>query len=555
MRLINTHTLKIEETHDDKRRYAILSHTWGSAKDEVTLQEMMATWLWPSTRNKSGYTKIEKMCEIARDVYNLEWAWADTCCIDRTSCAELSEAINTMFRWYKNAEVCLAFLSDIDETPSSFEKSRWFTRGWTLQELLAPKEVKFLDKSWVERGTKVTLSEQISRITGVATGVLDQSIDLTDIPAAERMSWASKRETTRPEDMAYCLLGIFDINMSVLYGEREKAFIRLQEEIVRQGDDLSIFIWTNPNTTSEFCGILARSPAYFSAASMVYANRITESSDVDITNRGIRFTSDLAWNQNTGLATLNLNHSFKSDERTIGIYLRRFDTGLFARARPSELSISRRYISGPRRASAIEKKERQTFAVLKSLAASRSVAFSNKALSIKITLPKGWDAIQALPDGFWDREKNLLYPADRGTFTGFIGFMPRHGTKPNPVVFCYRDGVWACKDFQASDWDALEEACLGKFGGVAWGLRYYHKSESWYDYLSKFPDETFNLCAKHLQGRAGAELPLVEIREPDDKKMRLVVCGGGEERIRSCSPESGGSSGRTVVGLGLVLES
>jgi hypothetical protein len=553
MRLINTHTLRIEETHNDNRRYAILSHTWGSANDEVTLKEMTAIWLWPSTRNKSGYVKIEKLCEIARDVYNLDWVWADTCCIDRTSCAELSEAINSMFRWYKNAEVCLAYLSDIDETPASFEKSRWFTRGWTLQELLAPKEVKFLDKAWVERGTRVTLSEQISRITGIAIGVLDQSIDLADIPVAERMSWASGRETTRLEDAAYCMFGIFDVNMPVLYGEREKAFIRLQEEIVRQSDDLSIFIWTDPNTTSEFCGIFAPSPACFSAASIVYANRTTERTDLTPTSRGMHFTSDLVWNRTTGLATLSLRHSFKSDERTLGIYLRRFDTGLYTRARPSELSISRRPISGPRHGSPVERKERQTFTVLKSLSTSRSDAFSLNALPITTSLPKGWDAIQALPNGFWDREKNLLYPTDRGAFTGFIGFGPRHGSKPSPVVFCYRDGVWACKDFQASDWDALEEACLSKFGGVAWGLKYYHKSESWYDYLSRFPDETFELCAKHLQGRAGVELPVVEIREPDDREMRLVVCAG-RERVRCCSPGSCGLSCKTGVGLGLVLE-
>ena len=167
-----------------------------------------------------------------------QFGTADLCCIDKTSSAELSEAINSMYRWYQESGVCYAYLADVP--PNAFSKSRWFTRGWTLQELIAPSTVIFLDQKWQEIGTKSSLQRVISEITGIPTDILLGG-DLEDASIAQRMSWASKRETTRVEDAAYCLMGIFSIHMPMLYGEGERAFIRLQEEIMRVSDDHSLF--------------------------------------------------------------------------------------------------------------------------------------------------------------------------------------------------------------------------------------------------------------------------------------------------------------------------
>ncbi|KAF2866292.1 heterokaryon incompatibility protein-domain-containing protein [Massariosphaeria phaeospora] len=233
MRLIHTTTLHMQEFMRVNQPYAILSHTWGAAGDEVSYHEMIAPELSQTTLRKPGYVKIAKCCEIARK-YGLEFAWVDTCCIDKSSSAELTEEINSMYKWYEGATVCIAYLADLTEDIESLRESRWFTRGWTLQELVAPGWVEFYDQSWANRGNKTSWRDRLSEITGISPGILHGENTLDQIPVAVRMSWASKRETTRDEDMAYCLLGIFDINMPMLYGEGSKAFLRLQEEIIKQ---------------------------------------------------------------------------------------------------------------------------------------------------------------------------------------------------------------------------------------------------------------------------------------------------------------------------------
>ncbi|PMD31841.1 HET-domain-containing protein, partial [Hyaloscypha variabilis F] len=214
--------------------FAILSHTWGD--QECSLQNIDD----PEGKSRTGYMKINNCCEQAlKD--GLEWAWIDTCCIDKTSSAELSEAINSMFRFYRNAAICYAYLSDVTDL-SELEKSRWFTRGWTLQELVAPKEVLFYSSTWTLLGSKLEISDRVSKITNIDTQVLATGA-FHHINIAGRMSWAAGRQTTRVEDLAYCLMGIFDINMPLLYGEGEKSFIRLQEEIFRVSEDPSLFAW------------------------------------------------------------------------------------------------------------------------------------------------------------------------------------------------------------------------------------------------------------------------------------------------------------------------
>jgi len=250
MRLINVNTLEIEEFVGTGfiPPYAILSHTWET--EEVTFQD----WRDMSRAStKGGYTKICLACHQAIKA-DLEYLWVDTNCIDKTSSAELSEAINSMFAWYRNAARCYVYLPDTPHTAARlnskgqvdkddpFHRSKWFTRGWTLQELLAPIDLVFFSSDWVRIGTtKIDLKTTLSQITGVEARFLTGILDLSLASVAKRMSWISKRATTRLEDIAYCMLGIFDINMPLLYGEGSRAFGRLQEEILKNNDNQSLF--------------------------------------------------------------------------------------------------------------------------------------------------------------------------------------------------------------------------------------------------------------------------------------------------------------------------
>jgi hypothetical protein len=213
--------------------YAILSHTWGPDGDEVNFQDMVDH----SGTDKVGYKKL-KFCgnQAAKD--GLHHFWVDTCCIDKSSSAEIAENINSMFRYYQEAAKCYVYLSDVsssDDTgrcglPLTFEKSRWFTRGWTLQELIAPESVEFFSNEGKYLGDKKSTEQRIHEITGIATQAL-RGTSLSRFSVDERFSWAAKRITTRKEDRAYCLLGIFGVHLPPIYGEEDNAFIRLEEQI------------------------------------------------------------------------------------------------------------------------------------------------------------------------------------------------------------------------------------------------------------------------------------------------------------------------------------
>jgi Heterokaryon incompatibility protein (HET)/NACHT domain len=218
--------------------YAILSHTWGPDQEEVSFKDLIDG----RGKNKEGYTKIQFCADQARKD-DLHHFWIDTCCIDKTNLVELSEAIVSMFQWYANAEWCYVFLPDVsackrDNTgstriwESAFRKSRWFTRGWTLQELLAPRRVEFYSRERVRLGDKDTLEQVIHEITGIPGAALRRS-SLADFSPEERMRWSSRRETKRTEDRAYCLLGIFNVSMPPVYGEGDRAFDRLKDAIAR----------------------------------------------------------------------------------------------------------------------------------------------------------------------------------------------------------------------------------------------------------------------------------------------------------------------------------
>ena len=221
-------------------RYAILSHTWGADTEEVSFKDMIDG----TGTSKPGYDKIQ-FCGEQAGCDDLQYFWIDTCCIDKSSSTELQEAINSMFRWYRNAAKCYVYLADVsrpalgtDSKPSqpwesSFRKSRWFTRGWTLQELVAPALVEFFSKEGERLGNKGSLERHIHEVTGIPVEAL-RGNPLSDFSIPERMLWAEARDTTREEDKAYSLLGIFNVHMPLIYGEgRENAFKRLREEIDR----------------------------------------------------------------------------------------------------------------------------------------------------------------------------------------------------------------------------------------------------------------------------------------------------------------------------------
>lgn len=323
--------IRLEEFHGDRiPPYAVLSHTWGD--DEVTFGDLTSST--SSYREKQGWRKIEYCCAQAGEE-NLEFFWIDTCCIDKSSSAELSEAINSMYAWYQKAIVCYAYLSDVSS--NDLTKARWFTRGWTLQELIGPKEVIFFSSDWERIGDKRNLTAELSQITGIVESVLAGG-DPYEVSVAQRMSWAAQRVTTRVEDIAYCLLGLFDVNMPLLYGEGMKAFQRLQEEIIKQSDDQSLFAWHGSTSLErpKLTGLFAASPAQFKDCGDVFlpvSAGIKE--PYSMTNRGLRIQlpiieahpdNDFLWK-----AALSCYRKGKA-KGTVVIYLERLFGDVFARA-------------------------------------------------------------------------------------------------------------------------------------------------------------------------------------------------------------------------------
>ena len=317
MRLLNVNTFKIEKKDDllrddrlrDNGKYAIVSHRW--KKNEVRFSEFEKKLEQDNNifklKNEKGeikrfkeieIEKIARACSQAQED-KIPYIWMDTCCISDRDLVERSQAINSMFNWYKEAEVCYAFLLDVSNDPKEreavnkfrkeqnrlrkeenklrdvedklpiednylrpFEKSEWFTRGWTLQELLAPENLHFFDHRWQKIGDKETRSIEVQSATKIETQYLKGNF--TGACLAVRMSWAANRRTTIRDDMAYCMLGVFGISMDVRYGENEKAFLRLQEVLVENFNDESIFAWTIDDAdSSEPYGLLAPWPSCF----------------------------------------------------------------------------------------------------------------------------------------------------------------------------------------------------------------------------------------------------------------------------------------------------
>jgi hypothetical protein len=303
MRLLNIGTFRFEEFNADLPRYAILSHRW--ELEEVSFDEFYN----PATRQKKGYRKIWGFCQQASS-QGYHYAWVDTSCIDKKNFTELAEAVNSMFSWYKNSSMCMTYLSDFRLRPgmnqeqfeSELGKSQWFKRGWTLQELIAPANVEFYDSNWRYFGTKRDLAGVIAKITGISEALLWGKRDLKKFSCAQKMSWAANRRTTRPEDRTYSLLGLFGVSLPLIYdGDGSKAFKRLQEEIIKNSTDQSIFAWVQhgplPSIRHEGsifdrkCSLLAPSPDCFRFSSKIVPCKGEESTTpYSLTNTGLEIT-------------------------------------------------------------------------------------------------------------------------------------------------------------------------------------------------------------------------------------------------------------------------
>jgi len=272
---VDRHTIVLEFGDEEATEYAIPSHQWVGGEvdyDEIVELTKMDREDREEIHQCDGYRKILDTCKQAqKDGY--EWLWVNTCCIDKQSSAELSEAINSMYWWYENVGVCYAYLHDVPDPlfPTASDEERypkfngwpeWFSRGWMLQELIAPSDVQFFNKNWQNIGDKRMLAPALENITGIPQHILTHGLCGNRPCVAQIMSWAANHTMTRVEDRAYSLMGLLEVNMPMLYGEGKKVFHCLQLEIIRASNDQSIFAWscTNDKWTGN---ILADDPSFF----------------------------------------------------------------------------------------------------------------------------------------------------------------------------------------------------------------------------------------------------------------------------------------------------
>ncbi|KAI0597560.1 heterokaryon incompatibility protein-domain-containing protein [Biscogniauxia sp. FL1348] len=503
MRLINCRTHEFEEFVRDVPEYAILSHTWYN--EEVTFQDMQRGGSnKAAVRGKKGYEKVEALCRIALE-HDFDYAWIDTCCIDKSSSAELTEAINSMFAWYKRSAICYAFLSDFKPDPAlvltevaawfeerersekhvgpyndprplngrevemldsikrNLGKCRWFTRGWTLQELIAPTRVIFYDSRWNCFGTKAQLAPILSWITRIDSNVLKGG-SLEEVLVGRRMSWASSRETTRVEDMAYCLLGIFDINMPLLYGEGEKAFTRLQEEIIQSSNDLSIFAWeADRDDRRRFRGLYASSPAEFKGCRNIVNPSFewNNGGEYSLTSRGLR-TKGLVRigggaSVDSGSYFLSLNCvDARHTKHVLAISLRKYGPSLFARTKPRRTQT----VFDLNMYSALKLPDPQYICCRDSATLDKRVMNSRRnAIKIQYSDEVFDPATLAVsPPGDWDARNSILLSFQRQYFWGIWKIRAKEKNDGIGIVCVRSSSSWL--RYGVFAWDDIPVALL-----------------------------------------------------------------------------------------------
>ena len=240
------------ETDLDGIKYAILSHCWCAVEDELPFNEVrdLSIDAVDKLQGRGGFEKVFRACNKAR-ADGIEWLWAAPYCISLENNTDLSEAVNAMYRWYVNSKRCYAYLHDVNTYSSSMKtclnNSKWFLCGWTLQGLIAPSDIEFVDCHWIKIDDKTDMISALKDITGIPQDVLTHGLPPPHHPqrpsVAQIMSWAANRRTRRAEDQAYSLVGLFGVYMEIRYGEKENAFQRLQEAIIKEYNDHSIFAW------------------------------------------------------------------------------------------------------------------------------------------------------------------------------------------------------------------------------------------------------------------------------------------------------------------------
>ncbi|KAJ5050308.1 uncharacterized protein L3040_002191 [Drepanopeziza brunnea f. sp. 'multigermtubi'] len=298
---INTQTFALHEGPPSFFRsegYAILSHRWDD--EEITFNEYHSFIAQLSSEQPlpPQLEKIRGLCLKARE-QKLRWVWIDSCCINKGSSAELAEAIHSMFKWYRDSKVCFAYLGDVRKSESVARNSEgakvsfsvfnqveerepskpsvWFSRGWTLQELLAPRHMEFYDTSWELLGTKSSLMSELQEVTGIDGQYLRGDMHFSSASIATKMSWIANRTTVREEDMAYSMLGILNVTMVPQYGEGNWAFMRLQLLLLSTLTDESLFAWRMPHGGErnlqgwgpDEWGLLALHPSWFKDSTQV----------------------------------------------------------------------------------------------------------------------------------------------------------------------------------------------------------------------------------------------------------------------------------------------
>jgi hypothetical protein len=479
MRLLKIHgegRFSLEEfTGEDIPRYAILSHTWGPDKEEVSYQDMVNG----TGRNKVGYGKI-LFCgnQAAKD--GLVHFWVDTCCIDKSSSAELTESINSMYQWYKNAVVCYVTLMDLPAQVSvdeGFPQCRWFTRGWyvnspykdvrippltschdcrTLQELIAPKDVRFYNQAWSFVGSKQNLAVILAQITGISGKYVREPVGShpgSGPSVATRMSWASRRTTKRIEDQAYCLLGIFDVSMPLIYGEGIKAFIRLQEEIIKRNNDLTIFAWNNSPTSEEsFISPLATLPAAF-AGSHDIRQADHDFPEFSITNKGLLISGGFRLFLRVKQTSEGLQaHSYfialgaVYDEGLIGVYLSKIGTNLYGRSTRFAMAN----VSSPQSGNDVSQfQEMRThdvteICILLNTTSALTMASSSRHRGIHIPPDSYFKLTTAIPRILWNGPERLYLRPPRNNWMEYdmvliMRFVLRldHGADTPLAVLCH----------------------------------------------------------------------------------------------------------------------
>ena len=270
---LNRKILRGTDILDQVNAYSPESPTNDSFKLLEVMKKLCGNMSDVERRGCQDFVKLVEFFNISSK-YGCNYVWFDSGCIDKSSSTELEESIRSMFNWYRNSKICIVHLANTIHL-SDLRRDPWFTRGWTLQELLAPKRVKFFGKSWQDitldsinndkdSYLKVPLWRIISSITRIPLPTL---LDFTPgiDHARDAFVWVSNRKTTRIEDIAYCLIGLLGIPLSIAYGEGNMAFRRLQVEVLQHSHDMGLFAWIGQ--PSAYNSMLAEGPQCFSQSS------------------------------------------------------------------------------------------------------------------------------------------------------------------------------------------------------------------------------------------------------------------------------------------------